>query len=779
MNIMRKVLFPYCIFFILYACLCARVAVSMDSVTRFAANRLAEAELFSTVNSITGATYPWDELDRISAFINEESEHITTAAGKSGKAKPDNIANRRAALKSATTVRDEALRDISSVIDTSKYAPGESGRPIIIFNSLSWKRTDVVEADVEFDVPVDAFYIVDRTGARVAFQLTTNNVDIPFTSARVYMIAGDVPATGYSVFYPVPSQKFPVDYRPARLKGTWIENDLYRIESEPGECGGLGSIYGKKLNKEFMRDDIGVGNDVVAIVNKAAAHETRSDNNEKKKEERTIWYLNDSVPKNISLIHGAVFDRIVVVSNPVYETTGRNGSGRNVEKKLKKKIFPEIVRETTIYRSPEIRRIDFTTYINAFDGADIRLMAMFPLTITNGVLLSEKRLTALTNNWVDYGPGQSVDFIDDRGNVVGSYPMNICEIIVPADKDVERMADELAAALSVRGVETTKVRADNAAGGEYDGFSISLGVGGNNEFTNNIEEYFTYAERNIIKSGIAANGVGTMFAKSAGSIIAASGNKSPHVLVLEAADSASLRKKIDVVVEQLKKSGNIVLPIRVNASGFIATAPEYGFALLGAGGTYVSVDADDRMKIPFLHASDELSEETEDDSRGDKYRYAVVPHAGDWRDAGLIREGYEYNFPLIAVSEGLHSGSLPGSVSFISIDGRSTIMYGLKPLGSNGKEYGKMTEPEGRIAVKIFNYSDMTATADLEFFIPLRNIAGVDEATIGKEPVSEKNGDRRFAISLKPFERKTLILTTEDDRIEFIPSVEKNEAGVK
>ncbi len=40
-------------------------------------------------------------------------------------------------------------------------------------------------------------------------------------------------------------------------------------------------------------------------------------------------------------------------------------------------------------------------------------------------------------------------------------------------------------------------------------------------------------------------------------------------------------------------------------------------------------------------------------------QYALVPHAGDWREAGVFRDGLELNHPLICRNVLAHAGSLP------------------------------------------------------------------------------------------------------------------------
>ena len=59
-------------------------------------------------------------------------------------------------------------------------------------------------------------------------------------------------------------------------------------------------------------------------------------------------------------------------------------------------------------------------------------------------------------------------------------------------------------------------------------------------------------------------------------------------------------------------------------------------------------------------------------------KYAIYPHEGDWRNAGTVRRGYEFNYPLQVVLEELHEGELPPQHSFIEVSPENVILTALK-----------------------------------------------------------------------------------------------------
>ncbi len=60
------------------------------------------------------------------------------------------------------------------------------------------------------------------------------------------------------------------------------------------------------------------------------------------------------------------------------------------------------------------------------------------------------------------------------------------------------------------------------------------------------------------------------------------------------------------------------------------------------------------------------------------FRYAIVPHDGDWRAAGTVRRASELNAEPVVVMETGHDGHMPMSASFLSCDAPSVQVAVLK-----------------------------------------------------------------------------------------------------
>ena len=126
-------------------------------------------------------------------------------------------------------------------------------------------------------------------------------------------------------------------------------------------------------------------------------------------------------------------------------------------------------------------------------------------------------------------------------------------------------------------------------------------------------------------------------------------------------------------------------------------------------------------------------------------RYALVPHGGDWRAAGVYRDGQEFNNPLICRTVAPHAGSLPKRWGFVDVSPRNLVVSALKP-GSGGTIILRVYEAAGQAATGV--------KLKLSASVMSARECNLMEDT-GRE-VSTANDT--IALDLGPFEIKTLSL---------------------
>ena len=88
-----------------------------------------------------------------------------------------------------------------------------------------------------------------------------------------------------------------------------------------------------------------------------------------------------------------------------------------------------------------------------------------------------------------------------------------------------------------------------------------------------------------------------------------------------------------------------------------------------------------------------------DADRGERhFRYALYPHAGDWKQALTVRHGWEYNYPLTATVTTAHAGALPAEHSFVRVDAENVVLTAVKKAEDSDGLILRMYEWAGKTA---------------------------------------------------------------------------------
>jgi len=127
------------------------------------------------------------------------------------------------------------------------------------------------------------------------------------------------------------------------------------------------------------------------------------------------------------------------------------------------------------------------------------------------------------------------------------------------------------------------------------------------------------------------------------------------------------------------------------------------------------------------------------------FHYALLPHAGDWKDARIYRAGLEFNHPLVARKAASHTGRLPKRWSFLAVSAPNVVVSALKP-GRDGTIILRVYEAEGKSARGV----------EIKF---CAKIVSAFEANLMEDSVRELKTERgALQFNLHPFEIKTFKL---------------------
>ena len=69
-----------------------------------------------------------------------------------------------------------------------------------------------------------------------------------------------------------------------------------------------------------------------------------------------------------------------------------------------------------------------------------------------------------------------------------------------------------------------------------------------------------------------------------------------------------------------------------------------------------------------------------------EFTLALLPHLGDWREAGVVRRARELNLPVLPVTMYAHAGSLPPQAGLLELEGDELELTALKPA-EDGQGY--------------------------------------------------------------------------------------------
>ena len=149
---------------------------------------------------------------------------------------------------------------IASLIKTNE----KLGIPLVLFNSLSWTRTD----------PVSVFVNFEKGSAKSVAILSTKQKEIPsqlsniqyyedksIKSANVIFIAKDIPSIGYKTYYIKELKESPKKYT-SKNRVSFYENSSYKIDFSDG---GIKQIYDKELKRNLLNTKDFKGGDVFTM----------------------------------------------------------------------------------------------------------------------------------------------------------------------------------------------------------------------------------------------------------------------------------------------------------------------------------------------------------------------------------------------------------------------------------------------------------------------------------------------------------------------------------
>ena len=160
----------------------------------------------------------------------------------------------KARLVESGVLGQDLLNKGTSFIASQIKFNEKSGIPVVLFNSLSWNRTDPVKINIELKKGVArSLQIINSQNKKQPSQISNAAYykDGSIKSAELVFIAKDIPSIGYSTYYLKTSKNDAQKNKETASKNKY-ENDFYRITL--GNTG-ITQIYDKELKKDLFKTD--------------------------------------------------------------------------------------------------------------------------------------------------------------------------------------------------------------------------------------------------------------------------------------------------------------------------------------------------------------------------------------------------------------------------------------------------------------------------------------------------------------------------------------------
>ena len=322
---------------------------------REASRLLVAAEKFATMNALlqnSFSIYPAQTL------TNAWEAAIYPDHGWGGKNGHITDQYFREKYECARTQAKKILYESLGAIASNVKLNSKEHCAILVFNPLSWERTDPVTVTLDATNRKNThFKIVDASGKEIPYQFVANhqyNTDreelLSFT-----FIAENVPPVGYKTFYVVENET-PTTLSKTNADDTVYENRFYRVVFGKG---GISSLYDKELGMELFKTDKFTGGELftMQLVGNGAGEFTdiqqpTMEDFDKSGNYRQGWQLVET---------GAVKDVLQIVC-PMRDT----------------KAGIRVVLFKTV------KRIDFEVDLDAFNGENWREFRLaFPVNMQN------------------------------------------------------------------------------------------------------------------------------------------------------------------------------------------------------------------------------------------------------------------------------------------------------------------------------------------------------------------------------------------------------------
>ena len=158
--------------------------------------------------------------------------------------------------KKSQELADKLLADAGAQLAGAVTAPSSNQLAVVVYNPLSWKRTDVVSCKITLPAGWSGVALRDSAGSEMHCQV--RNDGLGSREMEIAFIAEDVPSSGYKTYR---LEQADSSYSSATpVTADVMENDSLRVVLG---AGGLKSLFDKRLQREMLKTDKFFGGEIL------------------------------------------------------------------------------------------------------------------------------------------------------------------------------------------------------------------------------------------------------------------------------------------------------------------------------------------------------------------------------------------------------------------------------------------------------------------------------------------------------------------------------------
>jgi alpha-mannosidase len=708
--------------------------IDTKQANRAAEDAVLDAEKFAVFAGLLGgAKYPEAALAKAWVQLAYGAHHDAITGSESDQVYLDLLTGWRDAWELGRTARDNALALLSSAVHD----------PVVVWNALAHKRTDVVTA--RFEKPVAAaVQVFDSEGTELP-------VHIEHGGRSVSWLARDVPSLGWQSYRLAPAEAAD-GWEP--LDGNTIANEHYRLRVDPARGGGVSSLIETVSGRELIGDGV-VGNEL-AVYDEYPAHPQAGEG---------PWHLlpkgpvvcSSAEPASVQAYRGPIGERLIV--------RGRIG---------------DVLRYTqTLTLWHGVARVDCRTTVDEFTGADRLLRLRWPCPVRGALPVSEvgdavigrgfglmheagaeSAVDSAKHPWTLDNPAYGWFGLSSAVRVcVGQQcrAVSVAEVVSPTEAESAGLARALMVALVRAGVTATCSSADKPRYGDLAVDSnlpdarIALGGPDENSFTAAVlaEADPVYGEE--LKRQLYSTGAARVWVPPVAPLIDEwvpgadlRGVRTLPVLVIAGSE---LGVVVDSVVEDL---GDFEIVVEQEVPSGLGAFEDRTVAVLNRGMPGFAVDSDGTLHTSLMRSCtgwpsgtwiDPPRRTAPDGSNFQlqhwthTFEYALVSGDGDWREAGVPARSAEFSRPLLPTAEKTEAaGGLPHWGSLLEIEPAGRVQLGALKAAGNPLASGssQTIHPSDGVAVRLVETSG--TTTDVVVRSGLRRVSAAARVDLLEQP---------------------------------------------